>query len=1107
MSSLVKRKEDGEQLRLFREYPFTYDESKYILVKPEPKKSIVDERIFPTGKDHGRGASQLMATYANHILADEQKPKLQPLAKKEFFTQAFNDGDFDHKLESVELEAVPFQSQIFRQRSLFPSNTKDQKKFFLLLTEKLKRNDPSIVRLRLAGMNVNDFVLGQLCNGLIRNRWVQIVLLHNNKITDNGVEVLCQALQYHPRCHSIWLASNRITDGGIRYLAELMHWNSNIKELNVSNRWPSEIWGKKEYEMHPHVTYAGAEFLARYLRKGAGLTSLSLADQRIRDDGASILFELLPDYPLRSLNLSGNMLGDRCCKSLKKVLPQNPILEELILSKNNITSDGAIDIAYGLSYNSLITILDLAHNKITDSGLYALYKCLQYNSTIRSLITLGNIHNTRQQQLGNGVSMAKTLSNKTLISHKPFSSGNDEDSVDYEDSNYQNEEEFDEENHGRYDLHAEALAAKRNRNSMIAHHPGNPIDGEAPNRHASFAILTSIQEEATTHASASNSLALVSPPTMRELRASLSLPTTMEQNDQNEDTLQPLTKQPFSPNSSPNAKRDVSPQRFGASNSSGQHHHLAAADAESSIHYRPPNHSFDAMIASPFTRRSVMIQEQHQELHSSSSPPPAGNSPGKLSRSPSIVSIASKRRGSAATAKMMAPTPLISVPGVSAHGTKGLTRASTTVYTAVASVSDRAAGNLPLSKPDFRPATAPDTSAKTSGGPLAVVSIEEAIAQAIRNVNEAPSPVGTPRSIGHLTAQNSTTDNLKPYHHLPTHASPPKQVLQNHSNDDGARDGDANGDGDEDDHSVQSAISRLSLASIDDLVPYRRQREVTGQESALAPAPVASFAAGRPAHAAAPMASTNNDDRSLGSNGSNYRRKGRSMSINPFTLTPQEMTDYFDGKITYNPYKDELRKKREEAARKEKHDREMRERREDIRRRESYSTGSKEVYRPSSALSLQSEDTSSLASSATSVSSAVANNTRPKAQRRLSQDLGKTLGVPYFQSVGIKPIRSSISDFADSGQHLMYLRVVTEDDPVDVRPTSLVKIGLDREIERNNLKNERQSLEYKTIKAALLDDNPKAKLSTDAQGKVRTVPDTFWKNWDLRVSICCYLFL
>ena len=122
--------------------------------------------------------------------------------------------------------------------------------------------------------------------------------------------------------------------------------------------------------------------------------------------------------------------------------------------------------------------------------------------------------------------------------------------------------------------------------------------------------------------------------------------------------------------------------------------------------------------------------------------------------------------------------------------------------------------------------------------------------------------------------------------------------------------------------------------------------------------------------------------------------------------------------------------------------------------------------------------------------------TRPN--RRLSQDYGKTLGVPQLKSMGVRPIRTSISTYADSGQHLMYLRVATEDDPEETRPYSVIKIGLDKREEREKIRKARQTEEYKLAKLELLAQKPKEKPQTAASSRV---PEKFWRNWRMKVSV------
>lgn len=341
------------------------------------------------GLDDGEGPTKLVQTYVNHVFGFEQSEK-QNHVRLEYFSDAFKEGTFDSQLNSLEIRSVPYNSTIAVQRNLGPKNSTQQKKFFIDFTDRLKDDDGFLIRARMGNCGIDDFVVEYICKGLVRNTHLESLMLHNNAITDIGVEYLCHALRWHPVFHTLWLGANKISDIGARHLSLLIKRNQNIKELNISNKWPNKVWAQQEYDLHPHITYIGADYLATQLKKGAGLTSLSLVDQRIRDDGAIMLFNVLTVCQLRSLNLSANELSDRCCEQLKLVLPQNPIIEELIMSKNEITDEGAMAIAYGISLNNLLCIVDLSYNQIEAKGLYALFKCLDYNSTVHSLITVGN---------------------------------------------------------------------------------------------------------------------------------------------------------------------------------------------------------------------------------------------------------------------------------------------------------------------------------------------------------------------------------------------------------------------------------------------------------------------------------------------------------------------------------------------------------------------------------------------------------------------------------------------------------------------------------------------------------------------------------------------
>lgn len=374
-----------------RDVPFTYGPG-YDLNAPKAKKKTKKlEDVMPTGIDDGKGARKLLHSYVDEACS-LAPPKSHAMINFDILSDDFQSKPFLEQMTHVQMKSIPLLSQIARQDALMPYNNTRKKKHYIQYAKRLKKNDTTLIRARLSSEAIDDSIIRILEASLQKNTVLQHLALHKNAITDEGVEMLCMALRWHPTLHTLWLGANQFTDIGARHISLLLNRNRTIKELNISNRWPSEIWARSEYELHPHVTYVGAQYIARQLQRGSGLTSLSLSEQRVRDDGAIYLFEALKHCNLRVLNLRGNELSDRCCVELRDTLQSNPILEQLILSHNEISDEGAINIAYGLASNTVLRVLDLGYNSLESTGLDALFLCLKYNATLTALITVRNKH-------------------------------------------------------------------------------------------------------------------------------------------------------------------------------------------------------------------------------------------------------------------------------------------------------------------------------------------------------------------------------------------------------------------------------------------------------------------------------------------------------------------------------------------------------------------------------------------------------------------------------------------------------------------------------------------------------------------------------------------
>jgi hypothetical protein len=93
--------------------------------------------------------------------------------------------------------------------------------------------------------------------------------------------------------------------------------------------------------------------------------------------------------------------------------------------------------------------------------------------------------------------------------------------------------------------------------------------------------------------------------------------------------------------------------------------------------------------------------------------------------------------------------------------------------------------------------------------------------------------------------------------------------------------------------------------------------------------------------------------------------------------------------------------------------------------------------------------------------------------------------------MGTMPIRSATTRHRDSGQHLIYLRVTTPNDPPNAKPYSLLQVAKDREAERKRVKLLRQDPEYKIKKKEKMEV-----VNVEPQrASRRPPPPEFWEQW------------
>ncbi|KAM9723509.1 F-actin-uncapping protein LRRC16A-like isoform 4-T4 [Menidia menidia] len=146
-------------------------------------------------------------------------------------------------------------------------------------------------------------------------------------ISDNGLDSELSTLL-------VWLAKNR----SIRHLSLGKNFN-NIKSKNLAPVLDSLVHVIQEEE--------------------SPLTSLSLADSKLKSDLTIILNALGSNSTLTRLDISGNAMGDMGAKMLAKALQINSKLRTVMWDKNNISPQGLQDVAAALEKNFTIRFMPI----------------------------------------------------------------------------------------------------------------------------------------------------------------------------------------------------------------------------------------------------------------------------------------------------------------------------------------------------------------------------------------------------------------------------------------------------------------------------------------------------------------------------------------------------------------------------------------------------------------------------------------------------------------------------------------------------------------------------------------------------------------------------
>ena len=219
-------------------------------------------------------------------------------------------------------------------------------------------------------------------------RSIEDLKLDCNKIGTKGLSALCETNTFN-NLQSLDFSYNPLSPNSARLLSNMFRKNTSLNYINLSgsiNQMSRTV--VLNYMFHGHLTALFKPL--KDLSCCRNLCSLKLERNKLGDDDASILVEVMKNNNLQILNLGRNSIGPEGAAILSVGLTSCKKLLEFDISKNCIESSGLESLAKGLRCCTCLQKLKLQENRIKPESSSALLVVMKSCEDLQELDLSGN---------------------------------------------------------------------------------------------------------------------------------------------------------------------------------------------------------------------------------------------------------------------------------------------------------------------------------------------------------------------------------------------------------------------------------------------------------------------------------------------------------------------------------------------------------------------------------------------------------------------------------------------------------------------------------------------------------------------------------------------
>jgi len=219
---------------------------------------------------------------------------------------------------------------------------------------------------------LRDEHVEKLCAFLSGRNLIQSLNLRRNKIGDRGAIAIAEYVRKADKTlTSLELERNEIQDAGGEALLKAMQGNMRMEccKMTYGNPLRSEICRQIEREIKANVQIK-ASVVPEYKRHNNSLLHYAESDRG--PDFVRCALKSCELFKILHLSLPDNMIGHWEMRDIALVLSKNTPLRTLNLSENVVDAKAALILAESLGSNSHLRELDLRNNRLGDAGIAVL---------------------------------------------------------------------------------------------------------------------------------------------------------------------------------------------------------------------------------------------------------------------------------------------------------------------------------------------------------------------------------------------------------------------------------------------------------------------------------------------------------------------------------------------------------------------------------------------------------------------------------------------------------------------------------------------------------------------------------------------------------------